>query len=392
MRKSGLFCVIVSAILGLCIVSSTTGEMPGDRLVEVFKKDIEPKESLIPAGVIIAKDFEPGRGKAIGTVKAIKGQVLTIHRDKKPAYILKKGNELFTYDTLITGKESKARAEFNDGSIIALGSYTKIVLDKSVYDPAKSTRDSLTKLLFGKVRFIVTKLVNFRNSQFKVNTPTAVLGVRGSDFAVSVAYGSPLITTLMTGKDTTVLIAGDIGPAQVVGPMSTSSSAAGGASTPPTGISVYDISPFKIAGVPDWAYWAGGGAAAIAAGFAVLSDSDSKSDSGGPAVDYVNPSAESLIAALSAITTFTFLFTKPITSADGTVSDNEFVLALDNGGDNWSIVPVSGQQTAAQTVEVQVTNPDSIPSDGFTLTLVNFTDAAGNPLAAPTSFHYNEGG
>ncbi len=389
MRKSGLFCFIVSAILGLCIVSSTTGEMPGDRLVEVFKKDIKPKESLIPAGVIIAKDFEPGRGKAIGTVKAIKGQVLTIHRDEKTAYILKKGNELFTYDTLITEKDSKAQAEFNDGSIITLASYTKIVLDKSVYDPAKSTRDSLAKLLFGKARFIVTKLVNFRNSQFKVNTPTAVLGVRGSDFAVSVAYGSPLITTLMTGKDTTVVFTGDKPPAQVIGPMSTSSSIAGGAPTPPSGISVYDISPFKIAGVPDWAYWAGGGAAAIAAGFAVLSDSDSES---GPAVSYVNPPKEELIPALSAITTFTFLFSKPITSADGTVSDNEFVLTLDNGADNWSIVTGSGQQTAAQTVEVQVTNPDSIPLDGFTLTLVNFQDSAGNPLEAPTSFHYNEGG
>jgi hypothetical protein len=318
MRKSGLFCFIVSAILGLCIVSSTTGEMPGDRLVEVFKKDIEPKESLIPAGVIIAKDFEPGRGKAIGTVKAIKGQVLTIHRDKKPAYILKKGNELFTYDTLITEKDSKARAEFNDGSIIALGSYTKIVLDKSVYDPAKSTRDSLAKLLFGKARFIVTKLVNFRNSQFKVNTPTAVLGVRGSDFAVSVTYGSPLITTLMTGKDTTVLIAGDIGPAQVVGPMSTSSSIAGGAPTPPTGISVYDISPFKIAGVPDWAYWTGGGAAAIATGFAVFSDSDSGSDSGsgsGPlTVLSVTPPEGSAIQGAIA-TDITIVFNKAINPA-----------------------------------------------------------------------------
>ncbi len=378
MRKSGLFCVIVSAILGLCIVSSTTGEMPGDRLVEVFKKDIEPKESLIPAGVIIAKDFEPGRGKAIGTVKAIKGQVLTIHRDEKTAYILKKGNELFTYDTLITGKESKARAEFNDGSIIALGSYTKIVLDKSVYDPAKSTRDSLTKLLFGKVRFIVTKLVNFRNSQFKVNTPTAVLGVRGSDFAVSVAYGSPLITTLMTGKDTTVLIAGDIGPAQVVGPMSTSSSAAGGASTPPTGISVYDISPFKVAGMPDWAYWTGGGAAAIAAGFAVLSDSDSDSGSGPLTVLSVIPPEGSAILG-GTTTDIEIKFSKAINPA--TLSNFNLITT-----EAWLINSVTMSDSMTAIVQVYITS--STPFDGFDLQLVNITDTAGGSLQGQTSFNY----
>ena len=88
MRKIGVFCVIVTAILGLCIVSSYAGDKPGDQLAEVFKKDIKPRVSLIPVGVKIVKDFKPGKDKAIGTIKVIKGVVLTIHRDEKTAYIL----------------------------------------------------------------------------------------------------------------------------------------------------------------------------------------------------------------------------------------------------------------------------------------------------------------
>ena len=57
MRKIGVFCVIITAILGLCIVSSYAGDKPGDQLTEVFKKDIKPEVSLIPAGVKIAEDF-----------------------------------------------------------------------------------------------------------------------------------------------------------------------------------------------------------------------------------------------------------------------------------------------------------------------------------------------
>ncbi len=204
MRKIGVFCVIVIAMFGSCILSSYAGDKPGDKLTEVFKKDVKPTVSLIPAGVKIAKDFKPGKGEAIGTVRAIKGTVLTIHRDEKTAYILKKGNKLYTSDTLISEEQSKAQAELKDGSFITLGPYTKMVFDKSIYDPSKPTRNSLLNLLFGKARFIVTKLANFRNSRFNVKTPTAVAGVRGSDFAICVAPGSPLTTTLMTGESTTV--------------------------------------------------------------------------------------------------------------------------------------------------------------------------------------------
>ena len=248
MRKIGLFSIIITAILGLGIVSSYAGDKPGDRLTEVFKKDVKPRVSLVPAGVKIEKDFKPGKGKPIGTLNAIKGMVLTIHRDEKTAYILNKGNKLYTRDTLISQEQSKAQAKLNDGSFIALGPYSKIVFDKSVYDPSKPMRNSLLNLLFGKARFIVTKLANFRSSPFTVRTPTAVAGVRGSDFAISVAPGSPLTTTIMTNEGTTVAFTGNTGPTQLVGPMSASSATQGMAATSSLPISNYFTTPFVLSG------------------------------------------------------------------------------------------------------------------------------------------------
>ncbi len=43
MRKIGLFSIITTAILCLCIASSYAGDKPGDRLTEVFKKDVKPE-------------------------------------------------------------------------------------------------------------------------------------------------------------------------------------------------------------------------------------------------------------------------------------------------------------------------------------------------------------
>jgi len=87
MRKIGVVYAIVTAIFGFCIISSYAGDKPGDQLTKVFKKDVKPEVSLVPAGVKIAEDFKPGKGKPIGTVKAIKGVVLTIHRDEKTGFL-----------------------------------------------------------------------------------------------------------------------------------------------------------------------------------------------------------------------------------------------------------------------------------------------------------------
>jgi FecR protein len=373
MRKIGVFCLIVTAIFGLCIISSYAGDKPGDKLTEVFKKDVKPTVSLIPAGVKIAKDFKPGKGEAIGTVRAIKGTVLTIHRDEKTAYILKKGNKLYTSDTLISEEQSKAQAQLKDGSFITLGPYTKMVFDKSVYDPSKPTRNSLLNLLFGKARFIVTKLANFRNSRFNVKTPTAVAGVRGSDFAICVAPGSPLTTTLMTGESTTVTFAGNTGPAQLVGPMSASSATQGMAATAPLPVSTYLTTPFVLGGLPNvpYYYYIAGGVAAGGT-VALFDDSDSDDDpptTAPPTVTGVNPPEGATTGG-----PFTFSFssnmTQVVAASNFVLSDGFFVSA------NW----VNGY-----TVQVNISAPSPTP---YTITLVNHTSIDGQPLAGQVVFSY----
>jgi hypothetical protein len=380
MRKIGVFCVIVTAILGLCIVPSYAGDKPGDQLTEVFKKDTKPKLSLVPAGVKIAKDFKPGKGKAIGTVNAIKGIVLTIHSNEKTAYILKKGNTLYTRDTLISQEQSKARAELNDGSIITLGSYTKMVFDKSVYDPSKPTRNSLLNLLFGKARFIVTKLANFRSSPFKVRTPTAVAGVRGSDFALSVAPGSPLTTTLMTGESTTVAFTGSTGPTQLIGPMSASKATLGMAATTSLPISTYFTAPFLVSGAANFPYWYYVAGGVAAGGAVVLFDDDSDDNPDGPTVTSVNPSEGTSFPG--GFAPLTFYFSRDMTPA------TESNFGITSSDINWAVAVGSVNWPDSHTVQVNVAG-STTPSAGFTITLVGFTDTAGLPLDGKTSFAFS---
>jgi len=314
--------------------------------------------------------------------------VLTIHRNEKTAYILKKGNELYTYDTIISEEQSKAQAKLNDGSIISIGPYTKLVFDISVYDPSKPVRNSLLSLLFGKARFIVTKLVSFRDSKFKVKTPTAVAGVRGSDFAICVAPGSPLTTTIMTGEGTTVTFAGNTGPTQLVGPMSASSATQGMAATASLPISSYITTPFisgALSKVPYWYYIAGG----VATGGAVvlLNDSGSSSGSGSGGPTATSPQEGQAIPGL-VDTTIRFNFSTNMTQAG--ITEANFVLAsvdplwvVVGGSLNWPNLPNT------DAVEIDVTNANSIPVDPFTITLSGFTDIGGTTLGGQTSFSFN---
>jgi hypothetical protein len=228
-------------------------EEAGDELVEIFKVDVKPPVDLLPEGVEIVEGFEPGQGTPIGTIKKVRGSVVTIHKQTQVAYPIKEELPLFAGDMLISGEGSSIQAMMNDQTVFSLAPYSKMVLDTFIYDPDKASRNSLVNLLFGKARFIASKLTGGRDGDFSVTTPTANLGVRGSDFALSVVpvdalsasrlnwlerislirevhaqeMGVDLSTTVVTGEETTVGFAGTVGPEQTVTEFSASRAVSG---------------------------------------------------------------------------------------------------------------------------------------------------------------------
>jgi hypothetical protein len=375
----GLLCVALVAVLGLCLAFPAIGEEPGDALLEVFEKDIKPAESLLSPGVTVVEEFQPGAGDAIGTVKSLKGRMLVVHRGEKSAYTIQKNDPLFSLDTLVTEKNTRTDIEFNDKSSITLGTYTKIVLDKSIYDPSKSTRESFLRLLFGKARFIVTKLANFRSSQYKVKTPTAVVGVRGSDFAVAVAPGSPLTTTLATGRDTTVIFVGDTGPPQVIGPMQAATAKAGGAAS--AGLNITHFPPtWAAGGMPKYMKVGLGVGAAAVVGGVLAAGSDSNSGPPALAVTSFSPD-ESFLLDTVVTNKITFNFNRVID-----IPPSVQLIAVDP---DWqSSVSVTNNNT---TIEVNVfwTGTAMGPTDGVTIDLGGITADGGNtPLTGKTQYSY----
>ena len=246
----------VIALIGVCLVfgiSTLYSADDGTKLLDNFKS-FEPKVPLIPEGVRIDKDFMGGVERKVGKVQKVQGKVYAIHKNDNVAYRLKAKHPIFEGDTIITGYRSRINAAMLDQSVLAMAPNAKLMVTKLKYDKKKNTRSTIMGLFWGSARFIVKKLSG--EPSYQVRTETAVCGVRGTDFAVSVApaqadkkasavdrilaflnpvreahalVGGALITTALTGPGSTVGLTGAIGGTTIVGPASIAGAVGGAA-------------------------------------------------------------------------------------------------------------------------------------------------------------------
>lgn len=105
-------------------------------------------------------------------------------------------------DLLKTDTAGRARVGLRDGSILSLGSNAQL---RVIQHDATSQQTSL-QLEYGKMRSQVVHLTK-NGSKFEVRTPTAVIGVIGTDFFVDAQPGRTIVLCFK-GKVTVSSIAG----------------------------------------------------------------------------------------------------------------------------------------------------------------------------------------
>ncbi|XGC80944.1 FecR domain-containing protein [Bdellovibrio bacteriovorus] len=94
----------------------------------------------------------------------------------------KVGVKVFEGDTVITAADSRAKIVMADRNVINVNPDTKIQIAKYQNDSATGKKDVQLNLLQGKVRNNVQQNYDGEKSKFLIKTPTAVAGVRGTQF------------------------------------------------------------------------------------------------------------------------------------------------------------------------------------------------------------------
>ncbi len=138
--------------------------------------------SLIVAFILCSAT--PSFATEIGKVKILSGEV-TIQRDGSDvAAIL--NEPLYAADNIVTGQDGLIGMLFNDDTRASAGPNSNIKLDKFSYNNESHDGSFDMSIQKGSLSIVAGKITHKTPGAFKLRTPTATLGVRGTEFSVMI--------------------------------------------------------------------------------------------------------------------------------------------------------------------------------------------------------------
>ena len=129
---------------------------------------------LAMAGPALADGF-------IGTVRTFEGEARVV-RDGV-AYPAETGFHILANDVLETG-DGALGVIFRDDTAITLGPHTEIIVDSFVFDPAGDNIEFATEMIRGSAMFVTGQIAKINPEAFRLETPKATIGIRGTRFIV----------------------------------------------------------------------------------------------------------------------------------------------------------------------------------------------------------------
>jgi hypothetical protein len=147
--------------------------------------------SVAAAGVPAAAEAPPiGQmavaQKPIAQIKKVTGQAAVVRSgERRPAKV---GDMLFVKDVIETGSDGGIGITFIDNTVFSAGPSSQIALDEFQFDSNDFRGAMLADMRQGTLAVVSGDIARSTPGAMKVRTPTAILGVRGTTFAVQV-YG-----------------------------------------------------------------------------------------------------------------------------------------------------------------------------------------------------------
>lgn len=136
--------------------------------------------------------------KGAGAISSISGDVET-RQGEGPWAAAKLNDTLDPGDGIRTGSGGKAKIVMPNGSTIVLGQLSSLTIDDMDIDYGADSSSYNYTLGQGAARATTPKSKS-QNATFTVKTPTAVAGVRGTDFAVEIDEEETTLVTVFDGE------------------------------------------------------------------------------------------------------------------------------------------------------------------------------------------------
>lgn len=121
---------------------------------------------------------------AVGTITEQVNAPASIQRQKTTMNGTK-GTGVEMSDSIRT-TAGKVGIKFQDDTRVQINENSKLVIDDFVYDPKKGTGKAAMKMALGTVRYASGQIAKSNPQKIALNTPSATISVRGTDFTATV--------------------------------------------------------------------------------------------------------------------------------------------------------------------------------------------------------------
>lgn len=162
-----------------------------------------PQAPAAPAGAPEVGTSPNGEQPAKPPVKAgelveAQGQVRA-QRAHDPVRVLAQGSPVFVEDTLATGPEDKGKVVFGDGSSLDIGPGSQVLVADFAYDAAEASGSrQAIRMAKGLFRYVSGKVVAQDPARLQLESPLAVIGIRGTTVDHKIVWETKNIKGLPT--------------------------------------------------------------------------------------------------------------------------------------------------------------------------------------------------
>ena len=131
---------------------------------------------LLLTGPVVAQQED-----SKGMVVASRGEVLALSNGGSRE--LKQGDFIYVSDEIITSNRSFAVLQFEDGAKVTVRPDSTLIIESYIYNGDGGDEATLS-LVEGGLRVITGAMAKTNPENYKVRTPVALMGVRGTEFSV----------------------------------------------------------------------------------------------------------------------------------------------------------------------------------------------------------------
>lgn len=121
---------------------------------------------------------------SVGQIKNVTGEVILLRNNNQRT--ARTGDLVEQADVITTGANSSVGITLIDNSRLSAGPNSSIELKQFRFNPTTQEGESVTEIRRGTLAIVSGQIAKRSPDAMKVQTPTTILGVRGTSFAVKV--------------------------------------------------------------------------------------------------------------------------------------------------------------------------------------------------------------